>query len=113
MENFASIFNPAFKNLSDFDNARYGLCKSVKIGREKNFQIKKNSCESIFQRFLEKICPKRELLPRFLVGFIEQSMNFTCRKDLFRFRHRPQRREFLRGHKHKVIFDFNFAIRDF
>ena len=30
-----------FKNPGNFDNARYSLCKSVKIVREKNFQIEK------------------------------------------------------------------------
>jgi len=91
VENFASIFNTEFKNPGNFDNARHSLCKSVKIVREKKFSNRKKiSFGSIFWKFLAKICSKRELLPRFFVGFIEQSINFPCRKDLFRFRHRPQ-----------------------
>jgi len=42
LENFASIFNTEFKNPGNFDNARYSLCKSVKIVREKKIQIEKN-----------------------------------------------------------------------
>jgi len=48
VENFASIFNLAFKNPGNFDNARHSLCKSVKIVREKKFKIKKKLVSSQF-----------------------------------------------------------------